>query len=903
MPGGRRGLVAPQNTFLDNLITRFSNQPDTSFLLANAQIVDYPIVYCSSEFSKLLGFRRSEVMQKSIKCEFMTGALTDRETLKKMEMTFEGHLPGGFEVLYYKKNGHGVWLQVEITPIRNEQEIVVIFLCVFRDITAFKEPLEGNNVMSNLSKFAKLAWTMTLNRSNLISSSNANNNNNNAVSNTSNQFPPTFIRDKQSSFLCDSLPEYRHEPPKTPPHILLHYSPFKVVWDWVILGLTFYTVVMVPFNLAINRTATNDDITLLVADSIVDVIFFIDIIFNFHTSFVGHDGSVIVDEVKIRKNYLKSGFLIDVMACLPYDALNFFDKGSTSSTYGNIFSILKVMRLFRLGRVARALHRFLESSFALLLLMLSFYMIVAHWFACIWYVIGREDLKNGVQYGWLSALANKTGSHFVHRGNTNITALVIIEGGPPIMSMYLTALYFTMTCMTSIGFGNIAAETDNEKTFSCCMMIISSLLYAAIFGHVTTIIHNMTQATAKYHELLNSVKEFMILNEVPKNLCERVLDYVVSKWANTKGVDQNKVLSVCPKDMKADICVHLNRRVFNGCPAFRLASDGCLRALAISFEMIHSAPGDFIFRKGESIKELGFVVSGSLEVIQDGEILAFLGAGDVFGDSHWRENRVGKSAVHVRGLTYCDIHTINVQKLKEVLEFYKAFAQTFARNLTLTFDLSKRTVFYKVSDKKLERVLSEVQQYEPPLTQAQVMMLKRAISKFRGRVSEGGSICGDYTRTTTSPQLLRERLLQRLHQNRTAFESIDSDSHNPPEPPAPPSPSKRTTSRRNSSKFLEPIPSHNSISLYNDLDTESKVDHRINAVLADYKSELRQNLHALDEKIGRLENVIKNLTDSLPDMLREVQRRGATLSRTPRRSSDDEEEEEDLKSTNLSTKL
>ena len=29
--------------------------------------------------------------------------------------------------------------------------------------------------------------------------------------------------------------------------------------------------------------------------------------------------------------------------------------------YGNIFSILKVMRLFRLGRVARALHRFLES--------------------------------------------------------------------------------------------------------------------------------------------------------------------------------------------------------------------------------------------------------------------------------------------------------------------------------------------------------------------------------------------------------------------------------------------------------------------------------------------------------------------------------------------------------------
>ena len=38
-----------------------------------------------------------------------------------------------------------------------------------------------------------------------------------------------------------------------------------------------------------------------------------------------------------------------------------------------------------------------------------------------------------------------------------------------------------------------------------------------------------------------------------------------------------QVLNYCPKDMKADICVHLNRKVFNEHPAFRLASDGCLR--------------------------------------------------------------------------------------------------------------------------------------------------------------------------------------------------------------------------------------------------------------------------------------------------------------------------------------
>ena len=37
----------------------------------------------------------------------------------------------------------------------------------------------------------------------------------------------------------------------------------------------------------------------------------------------------------------------------------------------------------------------------------------------------------------------------------------------------MTALYYTMTCMTSVGFGNIAAETDNEKIFSIGMMIVA----------------------------------------------------------------------------------------------------------------------------------------------------------------------------------------------------------------------------------------------------------------------------------------------------------------------------------------------------------------------------------------------------------------------------------------------
>ena len=51
----------------------------------------------------------------------------------------------------------------------------------------------------------------------------------------------------------------------------------------------------------------------------------------------------------------------------------------------------------------------------------------------------------------------------------------------------------------------------------------------------------MYSTTGRYHEMLDSVREFMKIHEVPKALSERVIDYVVSTWAITKGIDTGKV--------------------------------------------------------------------------------------------------------------------------------------------------------------------------------------------------------------------------------------------------------------------------------------------------------------------------------------------------------------------------
>lgn len=188
-----------------------------------------------------------------------------------------------------------------------------------------------------------------------------------------------------------------------------------------------------PYNVAF-KNKTSEDVSLLVVDSIVDVIFFIDIgkiefkfllsyniyfnkfnkkliiktilnlliVLNFHTTFVGPGGEVVSDPKVIRMNYLKSWFIIDLLSCLPYDVFNAFDRDEDG--IGSLFSALKVVRLLRLGRVVRKLDRYLEYGAAMLILLLCFYMLVAHWLACIWYSIGRTDADNGVKNNLLQYL-------------------------------------------------------------------------------------------------------------------------------------------------------------------------------------------------------------------------------------------------------------------------------------------------------------------------------------------------------------------------------------------------------------------------------------------------------------------------------------------------------------------
>ncbi|KAK3795036.1 hypothetical protein RRG08_019801 [Elysia crispata] len=131
-----------------------------------------------------------------------------------------------------------------------------------------------------------------------------------------------------------------------------------------------------------------------------------------------------------------------------------------------VTGFLKTARLLRLLRVIRRIEAFAEYGSAVLLLLMVAFTLIGHWLACIFYAIATmEHAQLHAPISWLDGLANQTEMHFYANDSTS---------GPTIKSKYITALYFTFTSLTSIGFGNVAPNTNMEKLFSIFAMMLGS---------------------------------------------------------------------------------------------------------------------------------------------------------------------------------------------------------------------------------------------------------------------------------------------------------------------------------------------------------------------------------------------------------------------------------------------
>jgi hypothetical protein len=79
--------------------------------------------------------------------------------------------------------------------------------------------------------------------------------------------------------------------------------------------------------------------------------------------------------------------------------------------------------------------------------------------------------------------------------------------------------------MTSIGFGDITPLTKIEKAVSLFVMIIGASTYGSIFGAFVVIIDNLHEESKKRKEGLETLKRWIEVRKINKELKHRLLAY------------------------------------------------------------------------------------------------------------------------------------------------------------------------------------------------------------------------------------------------------------------------------------------------------------------------------------------------------------------------------------------
>ncbi|XP_023444089.2 voltage-gated inwardly rectifying potassium channel KCNH6 isoform X2 [Dasypus novemcinctus] len=658
----RRGHVAPQNTYLDTIIRKFEGQ-SRKFLIANAQMENCAIIYCNDGFCELFGYSRVEVMQRPCTCDFLTGPNTPRSAVSRLTQALLGAEECKVDILYYRKDASSFRCLVDVVPVKNEDGVVIMFILNFEDLAQLlaksgsrslsqrllspsflgsegshgrpggQGPSPGRVKYRTISQIPQ--FTLNFVEFNLEKHRSGSSTEFEIIAPHKVMERTQNVTEKVTQVLslgADVLPEYKLQAPRLHRGTILHYSPFKAVWDWLILLLVIYTAVFTPYSAAFLLSDQDESrrgdcgytcSPLTVVDLIVDIMFVVDIVINFRTTYVNANDEVVSHPRRIAVHYFKGWFLIDMVAAIPFDLL-IFRTGSDETT--TLIGLLKTARLLRLVRVARKLDRYSEYGAAVLFLLMCTFALIAHWLACI-------------------------------------------------------------CSLTSVGFGNVSPNTNSEKVFSICVMLIGSLMYASIFGNVSAIIQRLYSGTARYHTQMLRVKEFIRFHQIPSPLRQRLEEYFQHAWSYTNGIDMNAVLKGFPEGLQADVCLHLHGALLRHCPAFRGASKGCLRALAVKFKTTHAPPGDTLVHLGDVLSTLYFISRGSIEILRDDVVVAILGKNDIFGEPVSLHARPGKSSADVRALTYCDLHKIQRADLLEVLDTYPAFAASFWTKLEVTFNL------------------------------------------------------------------------------------------------------------------------------------------------------------------------------------------------------------------------
>lgn len=324
--------------------------------------------------------------------------------------------------------------------------------------------------------------------------------------------------------------------------------------------------------------------------------------------------------------------LIDGVAALPLALL-------TGIPALALVRLLKLTRLASVGRALRAsvaVHPTIPR-FGLFLVVL---VVSAHGLACGWMALGGPSRGGGA-------------------------------------TTYLDALYWTVTTLATVGYGDVTPATTAQTVYAMAVMLLGVGVYGFVIGNLATLLTRVDMARAEHMATLDRLSAFMRYRRVPAELQRQVHDYHRYLWDHRLGYDEAALIQGLPSALRRKLTVVLKADLVEKLSFLEGASRELIHDLCAHLQPVVFMPGEVIVRQGEYGRHVYFVSSGSVRVEDGtGAVIRTLGEGDFFGELSLL-TRQPRTAT-VRAAEYCDLYTLDRETFRRTLDHYPDFAARVA---------------------------------------------------------------------------------------------------------------------------------------------------------------------------------------------------------------------------------
>ena len=402
-------------------------------------------------------------------------------------------------------------------------------------------------------------------------------------------------------------------------------TPYRI-WDLLITMSATLAAVDIPVQLVLGH---HEAASLVYFDWVITLVFCADLLLNFYRP-VTRKGKVIDAPRELARYYISRWFVGDFLAAIPFGLL--FEAP--------LWQLLRLLKLVRVvQRIRQWRQRELQYATRLRLVFFVFWLaLIAHWLACGWLALRGMPIDAD---RWTS---------------------------------YLRALYWCITTLATVGYGDITPTTNAQMVYAMVVMLIGVGVYGYVIGNVANLLANIDLAKAHYLANLERLSTFMRYRNIPPRLQRRIYDYYAYLWENRLGYDESTVLAELPASLRTEVSLVLKQEFIEKVPFFQGASRELIRDIALELRPVIFTPGDYIFRAGDLGRHMYFISRGTVEVLaaERQALLATLTDGDFFGEIAllWSQQRTAS----IRAVDYCDLYALDKETFERILGHYPDFA-------------------------------------------------------------------------------------------------------------------------------------------------------------------------------------------------------------------------------------